>query len=71
MRVPVAIADDFAAFCAVAGITQQGAIESAIRRTVLLFVENGRTVPDEWSVPEPFAYVALARQLDADKRRKR
>lgn len=70
VRVPEDTADDFAAFCAVAGISQQGAIESAIRRTVVLFIANDRTVPDEWADDSPLAYVTLARQLDAEKRRK-
>lgn len=73
VRVPDDIADDFADFCALAGITQTAAIESAMRRTVELFTMNGRTVPDEWASDAPstpVAYVTLARQLDAEKRRK-
>lgn len=73
VRVPDDIADSFADFCAVAGISQQGAIESAMRRTVELFEQNDRTMPEQWAdeaSEHPTAYVTLARQLDADKRRK-
>jgi len=71
VRLPDDTAEVFAGFCAAVGITQQAALEASVRTWVERYDAAGRMAPEQWpQSDELVAYVTLARQIDAEKRRR-
>ena len=77
LRVEDDIAEEYAHFCRVTGISIQAGLEAAVRSTVQRFIDNERQPPELWAPFEQSSLhrwlgnVEMARDLDAARRSKR
>jgi hypothetical protein len=76
LRLPDEEGETFAEFCRVSGFSIQAGLAAAVMATNQRFIENDRKPPEQWAAAEEgslgrwLANVEIARNLDAEKRRR-